>query len=313
MLGWKTEELIGKPAHEVLHHTRPDGSHHPREDCPVHHPTGKPTVQHVTDDRFWRRDGTSFPVHYTSAPVRGPDSSGGAVVVFTDVSEQARMEAELRDAHERAARERLHAAEAERSRWARELHDETLQGLAGLHVLLSAGARALTPDEMRARMEQAQDQIAGEMEKLRGLISDLRPAALDELGLEASVLDLAERTEAIYGIEVDAKLRLHAPDGAPRRLAPDVETTAYRIVQESLSNAARHGGASRVAVELGPANGSLRVRIRDDGRGFDVARETRGFGLRGMRERVELLDGRLEISSGSSSGTEIVAALPLAA
>ena len=99
------------------------------------------------------------------------------------------------------------------------------------------------------------------MEKLRGLISELRPAALDQLGLEASVLDLAERTQAIYGIDVDTRFDLHRPDGAPHWLASEVETTAYRVVQECLSNAARHGGASRVEVELAQRDGWIRVRV----------------------------------------------------
>jgi signal transduction histidine kinase len=149
------------------------------------------------------------------------------------------------------------------------------------------------------------------MEKLRGLISELRPAALDELGLEASVKDLAERTQAVYGIEVETILELHQPDGAARRLASEVETAAYRIVQESLGNAARHSGASRVVVELAQRDGSLDLRVRDEGEGFDPAGQTAGFGLRGMRERMDLLDGRLEIRSRPGGGTEVTALMPL--
>ncbi len=310
MLGWPGEALIGKPAHELLHHTRGDGSHYPRQACPIHGGAREDAVAHVTDDRFWRRDGSSFPVHHTSAPVREP-GVGGSVVVFTDVSHEVAMDAALRDARERAARQRLEAAEAERARWARELHDETLQGLAGLHMQLSSRIRPATVEEMGARMGRAQEQIEHEMDKLRGLIADLRPAALDELGLEASVLDLAERTQVIYGIEVEATLDLHDPGSTARRLAPDVETTAYRIAQECLSNAARHGGAARVLVEIAKHDGELRVRVSDDGEGFDPAGQSAGFGLRGMRERVDLLDGELRVSSWPGRGTEIIALLPV--
>jgi PAS domain S-box-containing protein len=311
MLGWAEDELVGKPAHELLHHTRADGSHHPRAECPIHGPAGAElAVEIATDDLFWRRDGTSFPVHYRSTPMRGPDAVG-TVVVFSDASERMRMEAALRDASERAARERMQAAEAERARWARELHDETLQGLAGLHVLLSSEIWPAEADAMRERIRHVQDEIENEMEKLRGLISELRPAALDELGLEASVRDLAERTQAVYGIEVETILELHTPDGAPYRLASEVETAAYRIVQESLGNAARHAGAGRVVIELARRNGSLAVRVRDDGRGFEPGDRTTGFGLRGMRERVDLLDGRFEIASGADGGTEVAADLPI--
>jgi PAS domain S-box-containing protein len=287
MLGWRPEELIGKPAEELLDHTRADGMHY-----------------------LSRRDGTAFRVHYRSTPVPA-DGATGEVVVFSDESERVRMEAALEAARERAARERLQAAESERARWARELHDETLQGLAGVHVLLYSAGRARTPQQMTERLAQAQEQIADEMEKLRGLISELRPAALDELGLEASVRDLAERTQALYGLDVETLVELPAPGGGPRRLAPEVETAAYRIVQECLSNAARHAGASRVVVELAQHDGALAVEVRDDGGGFGPDTTTTGFGLRGMQERVDLLEGRLEIVSGVGRGTKVAVALPL--
>jgi PAS domain S-box-containing protein len=285
MLGWTPEELIGKPAEELLDHTRADGTHH-----------------------LTRRDGTSFPVHFRS----NSDGATGEVVVFSDESERVRMQAALDAARERAARERVQAAETERARWARELHDETLQALAGLHVLLFSASRATTVEGKGERIAQAQEQIEDEMEKLRGLISELRPAALDELGLEASVRDLADRTQAVYGLEVETVADLPAPGAAAaHRLDEEVETAAYRIVQESLSNAARHAGASLVVVELARRNGALELSVSDDGGGFDPAGGGSGFGLRGMRERVELLDGRIEIVSGAGRGTRVAAELPL--
>ena len=207
-------------------------------------------------------------MHYRSAPVR---DGGGVVVVFSDMSERTRMEEALQEASGRAARARLQAAEAERARWARELHDETLQGLAGLHVLLASASRAPSAELMAERIGLAQEQIENELEKLRGLISELRPAALDELGLEASVRDLAERIQTVYGIGVEMAVDLRTPEGAPRRVAPEVETAAYRIVQECLSNAARHAGAAHVEVELAQDNGTLEVSVVDDGGGFDPA------------------------------------------
>jgi signal transduction histidine kinase len=222
------------------------------------------------------------------------------------------MEEALDAARERAARERLQAAESERARWARELHDETLQGLAAVHVLLFSAGRATTAEHMTERLVQAQEQIADELEKLRGLISELRPAALDELGLEASLRDLAERTQAVYGLDVELLVELPAPDGGPRRLDAEVETAAYRIVQECLSNAARHAAASRTVVVLSQVDGALAVEVRDDGSGFEPGTVTTGFGLRGMHERVDLLDGRLEIVSSPGRGTAVAATLPVA-
>jgi len=288
LFGYASADLVRQPARRLLE--LPASEELP--DAPL-------------EARAVRADGMEFPVEISLA--RYEAAAGPSVVVA--IRERVRMEAALREARERAARERVQAAEAERARWARELHDETLQGLAGLHVLLSSASRASAGAGMRERIGEAQEEIENEMEKLRGLISELRPAALDELGLEASVRDLADRTRAVYGIEVETILEL-TTDGAPRRLESEVETAAYRIVQESLSNAARHAYASRVVVEVAQRDGSLRVRVRDDGRGFEDA-ETTGFGLRGMRERVDLLDGSLRIASSPGGGTEVSAALPL--
>lgn len=253
------------------------------------------------DKRYVRKSGETLWIQLTVSMIRDED---GAPLKGLGV---------MQEASERAARARMQAAEAERARWARELHDETLQGLAALHVLLSSGVRAKTPELMRERIGLAQEQIEGAMDNLRGLINDLRPAALDELGLEASVRDLAERVQSVYGIEIETRVALRGDDGAPRRLASEVETTAYRVVQECLSNAARHAGATRIAVEITqPRAGALRVRVRDDGRGLGAqATDGAGYGLRSMRERVDLLEGELTLSSDAGAGTEIVALLPL--
>ncbi|NLT06612.1 MAG: PAS domain S-box protein [Solirubrobacterales bacterium] len=306
MLGWPAEAMVGKPAHELLHHRRPDGSPYPRSECHLHGRSGA-RLESIADDVFWRADGTPMNVQYTSAPVDEPD--GGMVVVFADVSERVRMEAELAESRQRAERARMQAAEDERARWARELHDETLQGLAAVHVLLSSGLRAANEADRRDRMRSAQEQVEGEMEKLRGLIADLRPPALDELGLAASVRDLAARMQAIYGIEVDIDVPAE-PDGERPRPAPEVETVAYRIVQESLNNVAKHARCDWASVALRQAPGTLEVCVCDNGTGFDPEHQTGGFGLRGMRERVDLLHGRLTLRSGPD-GTEVRAALPM--
>lgn len=256
----------------------------------------------ANDERFVRKGGEVLWVHVNVSLIRDED---GTPLQGLGVIQRA---------SERAARARMQAAEAERARWARELHDETLQSLAALHVLLASGERAPTPELMHARIALAQEQIEGAMDNLRGLINDLRPAALDELGLEASVRDLADRMQTAYGVEIATTVALREQDGTPRRLAADVETTAYRIVQECLSNAARHAGATRIAVELTEPRQPpqlLRVRVHDDGCGFDASGDASGYGLRSIRERVDLLDGELTLTTSAQTGTEIVAALPL--
>ena len=200
-------------------------------------------------------------------------------------------------------RHSLAAAEAERARWARELHDETLQGLGGLRMLVSAARRRHDLETMRASMEQVVGQIDGEIENLRALIRELRPAALDELGPVPAIEELAARMASRHGIDVTTAVAL-----ADRR-PPELETALYRIIQEALTNAVKHAGAARVAITVRESGGAVHVTVSDDGAGFDPNAPRTGFGLTGMRERVELLGGALEVES-SAAGTRVAAALP---
>ena len=199
--------------------------------------------------------------------------------------------------------ESVAGAEAERARWARELHDETLQGLGGLRMLVSAARRRDDADAMRAALEEVVGTTDGEIEGLRTLIRELRPAALDELGPAPAIEELAARTAARHGLEVTTDLSLAG------RHSAEVETALYRIIQEALTNAVKHAGATRVAVEAHDADGTLRLSVTDDGRGFDPAAPGAGFGLAGMRERVLLLGGSLDVDSGPA-GTRVEATLP---
>jgi signal transduction histidine kinase len=205
-------------------------------------------------------------------------------------------------------RRSLKAAEAERCRWARELHDDTLQGLGVLRVLLSNARRSDDVTALHATLDGAVDQLAQEIANLRSLITELRPAALDELGLGPALEALLERTRVAHGLVIDGTVEL-AEDGEPLRLDPEIETVVYRVVQESLTNAARHADAEYVAVEVLRHGDTIRVAVGDDGRGFDVDQPSSGFGLTGMRERISLAGGRLEIKT-SPAGTTILASLP---
>jgi signal transduction histidine kinase len=205
-------------------------------------------------------------------------------------------------------RRSLKAAETERSRWARELHDDTLQSLGLLRVLLSNARRTEDVAALHKTLDGAVDQLTGEIANLRSLITELRPAALDALGLVPALEALFERTRVAYGLVVDGTLELGA-DGQPLRLDPELETAVYRVVQESLSNAARHADADYVAVEVLRQGQTIRIAVGDDGRGFDVDQPSSGFGLTGMRERISLAGGRLEIKT-SPAGTTILASLP---
>ncbi len=207
-------------------------------------------------------------------------------------------------------RESIAATERERGRWARELHDESLQSLASLRVLLSA-ARRSTAEELDRLLTQGIEQVDTAIGEMRRLIADLRPSTLDQLGLGAALEALGERTASGNAIklEINADMDFEAGRNS-NRLLGEVEDTTYRIVQEALTNAVKHGKAGRARVDVSEDGESLRVRVSDEGRGFDPAAPTEGFGLVGMRERVELAGGTLELRSAPGEGTTIVAVLP---
>jgi signal transduction histidine kinase len=207
-------------------------------------------------------------------------------------------------------RQRLAAAEGERQRWARELHDETLQSLSALRIGLSGAGRSGRPEALGRAVTQAVDQLEETIANLRALITDLRPAALDELGVQAALESLAERTSR-HGVEVDVSVELDDGRGQrPTRHVAEVETAVYRIVQEALTNASKHGEAKRAVVEVREESSTVHLSIRDDGHGFDPGGETDGFGLLGMRERVELLGGELLIDSAPGNGAVVRASIP---
>jgi signal transduction histidine kinase len=200
-------------------------------------------------------------------------------------------------------RHSLRSAERERSRWARELHDDTLQGLAAMGVLLSSGLKA-GGDALETAARKATEQLSTEVANLRALITELRPAALDQLGLVAAVEGLARRAREVDGLEVT--LDLVVDEDA---LDPELKTAAYRLVQEALTNVAKHARANRVQVSVEYDGDEVCLRVEDDGRGFDAAEPAAGFGLVGMRERVELLGGEMEVAT-SGRGTLVTARFP---
>ena len=209
------------------------------------------------------------------------------------------------------SRESIAATERERGRWARELHDESLQSLAGLRVLLSAARRSGDPEGLDRLLAQGIEQVDGAIAEMRRLIADLRPTTLDELGLGAAIEALVERLSASATIEVELTIDLDFHSGrSPYRLTSEIEDTAYRLVQEALNNAAQHGETDQAQVELTEHDGTLRLRVSDEGRGFDPSIRTEGFGLVGMRERVALTGGTLELKSSPGEGTSIVASIP---
>jgi signal transduction histidine kinase len=156
---------------------------------------------------------------------------------------------------------------------------------------------------LRAAIADATEYVSREIENLRSIITELRPAALDELGLAPALTTLAQRVATSSGLEVETNIDLD------RRLAEEQETVAYRVVQEALANVVKHAHATSVSVSVGTTDGELHIAIADDGRGFDPSAPAEGFGLIGMRERIDLAGGRLVIER-SDPGTRVEVALP---
>ncbi len=201
-------------------------------------------------------------------------------------------------------RHSIEAAEQERRRWARELHDETLQGLAGLNMMLRSSLGA-SPEALEQTVSEAAAQIEQQIAALRGLIADLRPAVLDELGLAPAIETLARRVGVVEGLTVEQDVDLGG-----RRLAPEIESTIYRLVQESLTNVGKHARAERVWISVRASDGSVHVEVRDDGVGFDPRAPRSGFGLTGMGERVALAGGVIDVASGPEGGSIVAATIP---
>jgi signal transduction histidine kinase len=239
---------------------------------------------------------------------RDPRFSSGDLRVAEQFALRASIAVDLsRRVARDALRRVLEGQELERRRLARELHDETGQALTSILLGLRAVEDAGGADEVGAALGNLRDLVVATLQDVRRLAVQLRPKALDDFGLAAALERLAQTFAEGSGVRVDLEARL-----GDERLAPEIETTLYRIVQEALTNVVKHAGAANVSILLVRRNGSASLVIEDDGRGF-VPADARadGLGLVGMRERVALHDGRLAIESSPGGGTTLAVEVPL--
>lgn len=203
----------------------------------------------------------------------------------------------------------LEVQEAERRCIARELHDEIAQVLTGLKLTLDMATQRCSTDEVKASLGKAQGLVSDLMVRVRELSLDLRPTMLDDIGLLPALLWHFKR----YTDQTQVRV-VFEQAGLTGRFAPEIETAVYRIVQEALTNVARHAGVNEVTVSCWFDHGVLRVQIQDRGAGFDpeaaLAVNSTG-GLSGMRERAELLGGHLALESTPGKGVRVIAELPL--
>lgn len=211
----------------------------------------------------------------------------------------ARLEAERRQAGIRA----LHAREAERQRIARGLHDEVGQTMTGVLFLLKRLAQSSSAAQ-RAALEEAQQAVRTNLEEVRRIAQELRPEALDHLGLASALGNLALSFERRTGIAVERQI-----DGQLAPVDRDNELVLYRVAQESLTNVARHSEATRVLLALSGNGDRLVLRVADNGRGFDSV-HVEGGGLRGIRENALIVGGALAIKPSAMGGIEVRLEVP---
>lgn len=251
-----------------------------------------------------RKDGSLLHVLAVVVPVTGLNGRLSIYVLHRDITERKAAEMALGALSIRL----MEVQESERRHLARELHDEIGGLLTGLRLLLRPGSD-LPREELNGCLEQARGVVDDLLSRIRSLSFDLRPADLDQLGLLPALLALFERFTTQTGIQINFKHQ-----GIEKRFASQVETGTYRIVQEGLTNVARHAGANTATVCIWIEMERLKLKIEDRGSGFDpeiVMKAPRSNGLIGMRERVSLLGGRVNVESSPGCGTTIVAELPL--
>ena len=232
---------------------------------------------------------------FTNADLRIAEHFGDRAAVAVELSRRVQRE---------SLRRVIEGQELERRRLARELHDETGQALTSVLLGLKAVEKA---DDVPAALGTLRELVVATLQDVRRLAVELRPKALDDFGLVVAVERLVETFKEATGISVEFASQL-----GQVRLPPEVETTLYRIVQESLTNVAKHAVAQRVSVLLTRRPGLVTALVEDDGHGFGPEEEAAGgIGLSGMRERLALLEGRLTVESSRSTGTTLVAEVPL--
>ena len=334
MLGYAVNEALGRNMHQLIHHTHPNGSHYAEADCPIFQAFRTGEACRVDHEVLWRSDGTAFAAEYSSHQIIDRGQVRGAVVTFSDISKRRQAEDELQRAKQelelrvdertrelsvalsqlRELSAHAHSVrEQERTRIAREIHDELGSLLVALKLDVNWMARRVTAIEPVARKCTAMNHlIESAVENVGRIITDLRPSILDHQGLIAAlewqIQEFSEATE----LPCDAQVQV-APEAVA--LVPDASlaTAAFRIFQEMLSNVARHAQATAVVIRIELEAHALRMTVEDNGIGASKAAlaHAKSYGVMGMRERALHFGGSLRIDSTVGSGTRVCLTLPL--
>ena len=347
MIGLEPEQVLGQNMHVLTHHSHGDGTHYPLDDCPIYNAFRQGQPCRIDSEVFWRADGSSFPVEYSSYPVFDQGQVRGAVVTFVDITERKQAQDALHQAKnelEQRVAERTQALETalqqlrelaawseavreeERTRIAREVHDELGSLLVALKMDVGWLDKRLSEQEQRAAVEaQSQhDNMRGKMrEKCQNMsrlienavvnvgriITDLRPSILDHQGLWDALAWQAQ--EFVQSAEQELKWCM---DVNVQRVLPEPMALAvFRIFQEMLSNVGRHARARTVDVDIVERQGWLHLSVEDDGCGAEaqVFESAQAYGIMGMRERARHFGGVIDVDSQPGRGTRMRLSMPL--
>jgi PAS domain S-box-containing protein len=301
------DELLGRPSHDSIHYKHPDGSPYPAEDCPITHATLRGEPIRIERDWWVRKDGSMVPISIHCVPLE-IDGRMGTAMTFHDLTasveaedERRRFEVErARLGEVRASRARIvEAADEQRRRVVRDLHDGAQAGLVHVVMALQLALRARdVPGEARTLVGQALDSARSAIDELRELAHGIHPAALTDGGLAAAVQTLASRAPLPVAVEI-----------ADERYPNSVESAAYFVVAEALTNVTKYAQASTARVRATGTASHLVLTVDDDGIGG--AQPAGSGGLAGLADRLAALDGTLSVSSHRGEGTQIRAEIPL--
>ena len=300
------DEVLGKNMHDLIHHTRADGTPFPVDECRVHRVTRTGEGVHSEDELLWRANGTGFPVEYWSYPQRRENAVIGAVVAFADITERKLVEAALAN----VSRKLIEAQEQERTRIGRELHDDIGQRLAMVAVQLQqVHEDSLVLPEVRTRVGELNKEISEIANDIQSLSHELHSAKLQYLGIAGAMRSFCREFGEQQKVEIDFQSY-----DMPSLLSPDISLGLFRVLQEALHNSAKHSGVKYFEVRLWGTLDEIHLTVKDSGAGFDreAAKTSRGLGLISMEERLKLVNGTLSVDSEPKRGTTIHARVPVA-
>jgi PAS domain S-box-containing protein len=303
-------EIVGQVGHWLVHYKRPDGSQYPIEECPLWQAGMKGERLRDGEDTWFRKDGSMMPVAYSAVPLERPGGVG-MVVAFDDISERLAAEhaererdiAETRAIELAAARRRvIEAADAERQRVTRDLHDGAQQDLVAVITNLQLARQSWAEPGAQELVESALAAADRGLRGVRELAAGIHPAILTTRGLAAALESLPHRMPVpVEFVEL--------PSG---RLPTRIEANVYFLVSEALTNVAKHARASRATVSVVVRGDQLAIEVSDDGVG-GASLDAAGSGLPGLADRVAALDGRFELRSVAGAGTTMHATIPVEA